>query len=451
MNNVIKLEWNTTNTVYGDGFELETKADLSASNWIAVEDIDLWPSAATNWETSLNISKAYFRVLNVDRGHLVNASHIMTMTPEEVASALGGFGISSSLVNYPISMYSVRYETFDLRGESSLAAGLLILPATIQGSGFPLPPERVALLSFQHGTLFADSAAPSAFTHISQLDGEILFGLIFATDGYAVSMPDYLGIGPGSEGLHPYLHARSEAVASVDMLRATRSFLENSDQCKPNGQLFIAGYSQGGHATLALQRELQLNHAQEFPLTASAPMAGPQDLSGTMKARARAGAANGSSAYTAYVILGLNTIYRYGTYSNFFRPDYATLLQDLFDGTHTGSEINALLPADPIAMLTDSFVSNLTENADDPFSAALLKNDTYRNWTPTTPTRFYHCAADDIVPYSNSVVAVNAFLNAGASTNLVQLIDPQPTASHTAGFLPCMLATKSWFNTLRDK
>ena len=62
-----------------------------------------------------------------------------------------------------------------------------------------------------------------------------------------------MGVSPG---LHPYHHAISEATACVDLLRAVRAF------CATNGfplndRLFLCGYSQGGHATLSLLRDLE--------------------------------------------------------------------------------------------------------------------------------------------------------------------------------------------------
>src|ERR1051326_8920384 len=109
------------------------------------------------------------------------------------------------------------------------------------------------------------------------LHSELVVGLAFATSGYAVAMPDYLGLGD-SPGLHPYHHARSEATASVDMLRAARAFCA-ANGFQLNGRLFLAGYSQGGHATMALLRELETWHMNEFTVTACAPMAGAYDRS----------------------------------------------------------------------------------------------------------------------------------------------------------------------------
>lgn len=87
-----------------------------------------------------------------------------------------------------------------------------------------------------------------------------------------MSLPDYLGLGD-SPGRHLYCHSKTEATASIDLY-----VLQKLCQLKNvlyNDQLFIFGYSQGGHAAMATTREIQLNHSDEFTITASAPMSGP--------------------------------------------------------------------------------------------------------------------------------------------------------------------------------
>ena len=99
------------------------------------------------------------------------------------------------------------------------------------------------LCSYQHGTITERYEVPSFE------GGELFLGIVFAPGGYVVCMPDYLGLGLG-EGLHPYCHAKSEATATVDMLRATRQVCDEQD-IHLNDQTFLFGYSQGGHATMA--------------------------------------------------------------------------------------------------------------------------------------------------------------------------------------------------------
>jgi dienelactone hydrolase len=101
---------------------------------------------------------------------------------------------------------------------------------------------------------------------------------VLGSYGYAVVVPDYLGLGT-SPGYQTYLHAGSEATCVVDALRAGRS-LCSSNRVSLNGQLFLTGFSQGGHVTMAAHRELEAFHTNEFTVTASAPCAGTYDLGG---------------------------------------------------------------------------------------------------------------------------------------------------------------------------
>ncbi len=78
--------------------------------------------------------------------------------------------------------------------------------------------------------------------------------------------------------------AAAKGTAVRDLLWAAEHFAL-AEGAKLTGQLFLAGYSQGGHATLAAAELLQNRHGHEFTVTAIAPMAGPYDLSDTMLRR----------------------------------------------------------------------------------------------------------------------------------------------------------------------
>ena len=81
-------------------------------------------------------------------------------------------------------------------------------------------------------------------------------------------------------GIHPYVHWESEATASIDLIRASREFLMDSLEIWDNNQLFLTGYSQGGHSTMAIHKYIKVNNLQsEFNVVASAPMSGPYALS----------------------------------------------------------------------------------------------------------------------------------------------------------------------------
>jgi len=159
---------------------------------------------------------------------------ITTYSKEMIALAISVFmGSIPSAVQftYDVNLIKIDYNTIDPGGNPTVASGLLILPANATNA---LP-----LLSYQHGTILKKTNAPS------QLQGGYEVGLIFGSEGYAVACPDYLGMGDGSK-LHPYLHAKSEATAVIDMLSAVRSVCKSKNVVL-NDQLFMMGYSQGGH------------------------------------------------------------------------------------------------------------------------------------------------------------------------------------------------------------
>ncbi len=58
---------------------------------------------------------------------------------------------------------------------------------------------------------------------------------------------------------------------SYDMLKATKEFLTN-EEVKANNKLFLLGYSEGGYATLALQKYLE--DKGDLSITHSLPGAG---------------------------------------------------------------------------------------------------------------------------------------------------------------------------------
>ncbi len=430
-----RLAWPALNGG-GWAYGVECRTSLVFGAWGPVAPADAWPTSGVSCVTAPDARAAFYRVRAANRGRLVETRLLRTVTTFEMNMLLIAYQITGITPRYNVRIYRILYETFDPRGLSTLASGALVVPVGAPGS---LP-----LVSYQHGTQFEQTDAPSNPDASDQL-----FGVIMATDGYAVTLADYLGLGTNSPALHPYLHARSEATAAVDMLRAGRAYMTNTLALHLNGKLFLAGYSQGGHATLALQRELEDRHAVEFPLTASAPMAGPHDLSGTMAEKIIGLEAYGDPAYVPYLLFGYNAVYRmFAAPAEVLMEPYATQLPPLFDGRHASSEINAVMPAVPGLIFKPAYMDAFATDSNHIFRAALRCNDTYR-WKPRAPIRLYHCPADTIVPFANSQVACSNLLANGATS--VQVLDPTPGTDHDHGdgALPCFTAAKAWFDSLR--
>ncbi|MGD0539290.1 MAG: hypothetical protein ABSC03_16785 [Verrucomicrobiota bacterium] len=404
--------------------------------WLTPRATAPWPVATLNWtDPAPPAPAAFYRVIAVNqaqRGKLLSTGLTMTL-PKAMIASLAALESVTLTPAFNVNVYKLDYETVDPLGNRTTASGALMLPV---GSTSALP-----LASYQHGTMTRKIDAPSATT----LSAEGFVGIAFACTGYAATLPDYLGLGD-SPGAHPYLHASSEATAGVDMLRAARVFC-GSNQIPLNGQLFLCGYSQGGHATAALQRELEQYHTDEFTVTASAPMAGPYDLSGVTTDDFLAGHPEPNPYYFAYLLASFVQVYQLApSFATLLAPPYNTTLPPLFDGQHTGDQINAAMPAIPIQVLQPEVLTAFQNDPQHPLRVALRDNDLDR-WVPKAPTHLYQCSGDLDVPPANSTVALSNFVALGATQ--VQFTDPKPGADHSGCALPALLDAKTWFDSLK--
>ncbi|MGC9034921.1 MAG: alpha/beta hydrolase family protein [Verrucomicrobiia bacterium] len=429
----IELNW-TPNT-QASHYRVECKDFLADVNWRSAHLEDQWIIGSTRWTSQFSTTNQtrFYRVVSIgmNRGGIVYSALKQQLTKSYLASLFAANNIPIS-PQYDTRSYIIYYDTVSPNGIPTRASSAVVLPL---GATKSLP-----LLSYQHGTEFLTNQVAS------QLGGEYIMGLVFASIGYVVSMPDYLGMGMGS-GLHPYVHSRSEATAALDSLRATRVLCAQLG-LNLNGQLFIIGYSQGGQATMALHKEIETYHGSEFTITASAPMAGPYDMSGTMLNLMISEQPYNNPEYLAYTLFSYNSVYKlYNSPSEFLAEPYATTLPPLFDGRHSGSQIRSAMPAVPSQILKPGFFTEFKTNSLHPFRIILAANDLY-NWRPVAPMRMYHCRGDTTVPYANSEVAYASFQNLGATQ--VQLIDPYPQGDHASGSAYCFFAAYQWFETLKQ-
>ena len=234
------------------------------------------------------------------RGGLISSAFVDSISTIEAEFYLAFAGLGDLRpARYAADMYKLTFRTMTPSGGATTATGLLTLPAGRTGV---LP-----LASYQHGTLTLRTEAPSNPASTEGIGTALVYT---SSGGYAAVASDYLGLGDGP-GAHPYLHAATEASAGVDMLRAGRTAAAGHG-VSLSGPLFLAGYSQGGHATMALHRELEARFTTEWPLTAVAPMAGPYDLSGTMLDYVLGSPDSNNSQlvmYISYLLVMFTTVY----------------------------------------------------------------------------------------------------------------------------------------------
>lgn len=359
-------------------------------------------------------------------------------TAHEIDSVLtAAVGISGIFpISYGAKAYKVIYNTVAADSTPTTASGLLIVPVGA--------PCKVPMLSYQHGTVTKKSDVPSRF------QGEWFIALAGAGKGIVTLMPDYLGLGDGP-GMHPYQHRMSEATSVVDLLRAAREVVDTLGS-PVNEQLFLFGYSQGGHATMAAHQLLQEKFDNTMHVTASAPMSGAYDMSGVMADVMSSDSTYPSPYYLPYLIEGFNSVYHlYTNPADIYVAPYDTLLPPLFDGTRSGGYIDNRMPDVPKLVMQpyqmDSFINYPQTNF---FRVKLRESDSY-NWIPNSPVRMFYCRGDHSVPYQNTMVAYEKFRQNGTDMSLIDTIDVNPTLDHYPCAQFAILGGVNWFDSLTYK
>ena len=366
-----------------------------------------------------------------ERGDLVSSVFIDSKSPIEIQdyldSNIGDFGLSAS---YGAKMFSITYETVDQFGDIVIASGMLVIPDD-STHAFPLT-------SFQHGTQVKRESAPSmnGFNTLSQA---------MASSGFIYMEPDYLGLGQ-SDIFHPYHLKDVSAYTVIDMLRAVKHFCNQNNFIQFNEQLFLEGYSEGGYVTMAAVKEIEENLSDEFNITMSFPMAGAYDLSGVMVDLMLSEEVYPDPYYLPYFILTYIEKYELGEIEDFFKSEYASILPELFNGNHSGGYINSHLPSIPIQMMTDEMVNDFTNNLDFPFRLALQENDLY-DWTPQSTMYLFHGIIDESVPYQNSVVAYNKFVENGSESVFFETLE-ESYGGHAEAAPYCLLGAYNIISTV---
>lgn len=329
-----------------------------------------------------------------------------------------------------VSVYEVVYTTQWHDGTPIIASGILFLPESQKKT----PP----MLCYHHGTQIKKERS------ISIENGEQAICMGFAVEGYIVCMPDYIGLGKG-EKFHLYQHKETEALASIDMMRAVKQILEEKNLAT-SGELFITGYSQGGHAAMSLHKILQERYKNEFPVTASSPMSGPYDLSGVQSEVMFKNYTH--PGYLPYLLNAYQEVYDIvdGEISSIYKHPYDTVVEYFYTGEYEMGDINEHLPAVPKEMIKDEWVEAFTKDTTFKLHDALKENDVY-DWKPEAPMQICYCEADEQVTYKNAIVAYNAMKENGS--DLVRLRSGGKTLDHFKCAIFSSMNTKLFFNSIR--
>jgi pimeloyl-ACP methyl ester carboxylesterase len=337
-------------------------------------------------------------------------------------------------VKHGIIIYKITYKT-TFQGESKLASGLVCVP-TGDGS-FPV-------ISYQNGTNTLHSNAPSVnpdYDYYRLLEA-------IASTGFVVSMPDYLGFGASDDMFHPYLHKASTVQTVLDMLRAVKELTAVRDISLAN-ELYLTGYSQGGWATMQVQKAIEEEFSAEFNLKASAPGAGPYDLK-SINEYILSQETYPMPYYFGYLYNSLINLDEEAVppVEEIFKAPYDSLVPTLFDGSKSGEEINAELTTDVAGLFTENYRLNFKTDTLFDSLKEMLEANSIEAWNTSIPTKIIHGKADNYVPATVSENIYNDFVAKGAG-NRVEHVEI-PETDHIGGIVPAGLISIGWFIELTE-
>lgn len=342
----------------------------------------------------------------------LSAQEVVTAEAQQPTSAIVLNIILPITVQYNVNNYKITYTTTDPFGQPDTATGLLSVP-DVNDLVFPLA-------VYNHGTIASRDLAPSVEGVRERL---IVQG--FAASGFIAMAPDYLGLGD-SDGIHPYLHADTEAGVGQDMVIAVKKWLE-TEGIQQNGQLFVTGYSQGGHASAAFHQRVEENSEDGLEITAAAHLSGAYDIS--PPSPILLGLSNVDPTALSFflnTLISYDFVYDlYGGVDSLFVEPYLTeakrYVNEEIDLYEMGNELDTLL-RDNGALVGEMFVGQFLEDVldNDPDLVNAYNDNDVFEWAPNSPTLIYYCNADQTVSPANSLQLDSVMRARGATEILLE-------------------------------
>lgn len=340
-------------------------------------------------------------------------------------------------ISHPVDIYRVVYKT-EVNNTEINASGLVCVPS--DKGDYPV-------ISFQNGTNTVNDYAPSEYPS----NPSYQFVEVIASMGYVVLIPDYPGFGESADIPHPYLIKEPTVRSIVDMLFTAKEMdTEELPDITIEDAVYLAGYSQGGWATLALHEALEKDYSGEFNLKGSVCGAGPYDLNILF------GSITGISSYPMPVYIGyiINAYTEYNQFTNpvsdILKEPYASRLGSLYTGSLTFEQINGQLTTSIPHLFTDSFLSGFGSDAKYTSVRSSLASNSIAGWNTAVPLLLIHGGGDTSVNPVTTESIYNAMIGAGTSpqTCTKEII---PGLDHGDAVIPVMIKGLQFIMSLEQK
>lgn len=379
-------------------------------------------------EESYTVNSIQVPIINLQDPYRNLPNYKFTASTKTLMDIYENYGVQNPefYIKYPVSYHRIVYTT-TYKGQQIKASGAIVIPIC--------PTIKAAIVSFQHGTMFADRDAPSNSNSVENFP--------FFNE-YILFLPDYIGYGESKGILHPYFIHETITSTVIDMIKAGKRYLDDNHINYNPDKLFLTGHSEGGYVTIAVQKELEENPIEGLNLVASAPSAGPYDVELIGKLIFQNNSYP-SPAYLIFILSAYSNYYWQRPITDFFQQPYAANIMNLLNGIYNENEINQRLTTNLNLLVNPTFLNNYRSDGENELKNMFELNSVY-NWAPKTPTRIYHGTADNIVPFEISQKAYDSFILNGSNPKDVKLV-PLQGVGHD--YVPAYQLILEWFKTFK--
>ncbi|RZL93695.1 MAG: esterase [Variovorax sp.] len=362
------------------------------------------------------------------------AATVTTVTAAQIdaGTAQSGLQAISGKARCDVKVVSLNYSTVGPKGEATNASGVLLVP-----TGTCIT-TTAPLVAYAKGT---DVQKPRTLVNPQDPETFLLMAM-YAAQGYAVVATDYLGYAKSSFSYHPFLHADSEARTVLDSVRAARLGVVGTGTTL-SGKVMFAGYSQGGHSSMAAHRAAERDNPLEFDVAAGAHLAGPYNVSGSFKVP---NAIVGYQFFAPFIVTSYQKVYgdAYTDVNTAFKPPYASSIENLLPNPALNASTLVSTGALPGAngetpnqvrdlLFQGAFLTDVQTNPNNPLYLDAKKNDLF-GWSPRAKTLLCGGAGDPTVPTAVHMVPMKADFDARGVTTVTTVdVDAQVQAAFGPG------------------
>lgn len=180
-------------------------------------------------------------------GKIITTETVQTLTSAQTLALIKQTDPGYQGTPPPIQMQTFSYTMSDTQGKTATVFGRVFLPADGRSSNLPI-------FAFAPGTTGIDDQCAASLEKPAQRNWANYPSLMaaYAAQGYATVTTDYEGMRDATR-LHHYMVGELEGRALLDSVRALQG-LSISKGKVDTAEVYLSGYSQGGHAALWADR-----------------------------------------------------------------------------------------------------------------------------------------------------------------------------------------------------